>query len=89
MADDGFSGRKVALSDPALRAVDVTPSDSAELPHVSRAIYVGADGDIRVHMAGGGDPVTFQNVVAGMVYPIRARAVLATGTTAGAIIAIW
>lgn len=69
-------------------AAAVTPSDSVELTNVSRAIFVGGAGNLRVLMAGG-QTVTFTGVLAGALLPIRVRQVLSTSTTATSITAIW
>jgi hypothetical protein len=49
---------------------------------VTRAVYVGAAGDITARLAGDTGSVTFKLVPAGSTLPIRARQIFATGTTA-------
>lgn len=71
---------------PADRAEEVTPSDSAPLSRPCRALYVGGAGDLVVVTAGG-DTVTFADVPAGTVLPVRVVKVLAA-TTATAVVAI-
>ena len=63
---------------PAEYAEIVTPA-SADLPAITRAIYIAAAGNLTVLMAGKGNTatVTFNNVVAGSVLPIRARQITA------------
>lgn len=85
---DNFSGSSMQLDSPARSAAAVTPNDSADLPTSCRALYVGAGGDIKVTMAGG-DTVTFTSVPQGMVLPIRAARVWATGTTAASLVGVW
>lgn len=84
MADD-FSTYGTALDSPASNAIAVTPGVSA-LGNVTRALYVGAAGDVEVTMAGGGD-VTFSGVSAGTIIPIRATHVLTAA--GGSVIALW
>lgn len=84
---DKFRDRSSGLESPGHSAVEVAPSDLADLAVFSRALYVGQSGDLRVTTAGG-DVVTFTAVPAGIL-PMRVRRVHATGTTAGAIVAIW
>lgn len=72
---------------PAEHAAAVTPSDSAELAHESRGIYVGGEGNL-VLVTGMGETVTFANVPSGSLLPIRARRVL-EATTATNIVALW
>lgn len=86
MADD-FEDHQSGLSTPATRAQPITPGDGLDLPHVTRAIYVGGAGDLRVMMCAG-DVVTLAGAQAGMVYPLRLRQVLATGTTATGLVGL-
>lgn len=66
----------------------VTPSDSADLANVTRAIYVGGAGAIAV-VSPTGQTVTFSAVPVGTLLPIRAARVKATGTTATNLVALW
>lgn len=83
---DVFEGQGASLSSPAIDAVAVTPSDANDLAQVTRAIYVGSEGDLAVTMFSGAN-VTFTAVVG--VLPIRAKRVFSTGTTATGIVALW
>lgn len=79
-------------SNPALRAVSVTPNDSTDLSQVPRALYIGGAGDVEVHMSGepGTDTaVVFSAVPAGTILPIRPDRVLASNTTATLILALY
>jgi hypothetical protein len=75
---------------PAAFADEVTPSnEDFASGWYSRAIYVGGAGDLVVTMAGNRDKtVTFKDVPAGQVLPIRVAQVNA-GTTATDIVAIY
>lgn len=84
---DAFSGHVAGLTAPATLPEPVTPSDVEELTALSRAIYVGQSGDLRVRLVSG-PTVTFVNVQGGVLYPIRVRQVFATGTTAADIVAL-
>lgn len=66
----------------------IVPDDAADLPHVTRALYVGGGGDVAVRMMGGGEAV-FRNLQAGSLIPIRATRILAAGTTAGDLVGLW
>lgn len=72
---------------PGSNAFSVTPSDSADLDSVTRGIYVGATGDLKVTMMGGG-VVTFVSLVAGVIHPIMAQRIWSTGTTATDIVGV-
>ena len=75
------------LDSPYDNAAAITPSDSTDLGFVTRAIYVGQQGTLKVTMLGGGD-VTF-NCGQHLVLPIRATRVFATGTSANDLVALW
>jgi len=81
---DTFKNHLTGLRDPIESATEVTPNDSADLSIVSRAIYVGVAGNLRVTMLDG-SIVTFS--VGEGWHPIRVSRVWATGTTASAIVA--
>jgi hypothetical protein len=68
------------------RATAVTPSDGTELP--AGAIYVGGAGNVSV-VTEGGDTVTFSNVPAGFILPLRVTKVRSTSTTATNIVLLW
>lgn len=88
MATDTFDKQADTEWGPAQNAAAVTPSDSVDLTYTSRALYVGAAGDVKVTMNESGT-VTFVDVVAGTLLPIRVDRVFATGTTATDIVALW
>jgi len=64
----------------------VTLSDTVEIP-VTRALYVGAGGDIKVTMADG-QVVTFVGVPTGIILPIQVSKVMLT-TAATDILALY
>jgi hypothetical protein len=84
---DEFARHETGLTAPARAAAAITPSDSVPLANTTRAIYVGAPGDLRVRLASA-EVVTFAGVLAGVVYPLRVEQVLATGTTAGGLVGL-
>lgn len=86
-ASDDFQLLSLGLESPVVHAVEVVPDDDAELPQVTRAVYVGGDGDLAVTMKGG-ENVVLRNVGPGW-HPIRVRRVRATGTTATGIVGGW
>lgn len=88
MAIDMYKNMMGGLESPAREAVAITPDDSTDLGHTSRSLYVGTSGDIAVHMVGETSAVIFKAVASG-VLPIRVDRVLATGTTAGDLVALW
>ena len=67
----------------ATRAVVVSPGQDIT---PCRALWVGAQGDLIVTMAGNDSPVTFANAIG--IMPICVKRIEAS-TTAGAIIALY
>ena len=80
---------------PAAGAVAVTPSDTVNIPSgTCRALYIGGPTggqyvDVVVMPAGYSASVTFKNVPVGSILPVNATRVLATGTTATFIVALY
>jgi hypothetical protein len=81
-------GKDISQLGPARNAVAVTPNDGTDLTNVSRGIIAGSTGNISVNMSGSGSAVVIA-VVAGQLYPIAVSRILATGTSATGIVAIW
>jgi hypothetical protein len=88
MTLDTFRSFGRSLITPPEDAAAVEPSDSEALSHVTRALYVGGAGDVRLRVLGGGE-VTLSGLAAGSLVPIRAAQVFATGTTATALVGLW
>ncbi len=75
------------LSGPAIDAVAITPSDSADLASPVRGIYVGTSGDVKVTLISG-NAVVLKNLVAGVAHGLLVTRVWATGTSAANIVGI-
>ncbi len=88
MAIDTYKNTMGGLESPAREAMSVTPNDAVDITHTSRAIYVGVSGDITVHMADETTAVVFKSVPAGIL-PVRVDRILATGTSASDLVALW
>ena len=86
---DPFQGHAPGLTAPASRGFAVTPNDAADLARVSRGIYVGEGGDLRVLLANDDVPVTFPGLAGGMIHGLRLRRVFATGTTATGLVGVF
>lgn len=84
---DTYKNVYPGLESPITRAAEVAPDDATDLPYVTRALHVGAGGDLRVTLSGG-TTVTFAGLSAGW-HPIRVARVHATGTTAAGIVGAW
>ena len=79
----------VAPGAPITDAAAVTPSDSAALPNVTRYLYIGVTGNVKVDFHLSGTGVTLMALAAGVFHPLRVVKVYATGTTATNIVAAW
>lgn len=81
-AEDLLRTNSFTMNWPAEDAFVITPNDDEELSYVTRALYVGGEGDVCVVMAKGTEPIIFPGMAGGYEHPLRVRKVLATGTTA-------
>jgi hypothetical protein len=70
----------------SLRAI--TPSDSAELDFIPKALWIGGAGSITVQMLEDASTVQLTGCQPGQIIPIRVKKVMATGTTATGIVAM-
>lgn len=88
-AEDKFKFHVPGLDSPSSEYFAVTKGDTAaaDFPTVSRAIRVGASGDVVV-VRPDGAMVLFRNCYAGELLPIRAVRVMAAGTTAADLVAL-
>lgn len=68
--------------------IQVTPSDTLTFNETYRALYVGGAGNVSVRMLRDGAVLPFTGVLAGTLLPIQFDRVMATGTTATALLAL-
>ena len=66
----------------------MTPSDADDLPMATKALYIGTGGDLTLRSVESPADVTFRNLPDAAIIDVRVRAVRATGTTAGDIVAL-
>jgi hypothetical protein len=85
---DIYAHTTPGLTSPAIDGNMVVPSDSGDLAHVTRALYVGTGGQIAAQLVSG-STITLSAVPAGTLLPLRVRRVMATGTSAGDLVALW
>jgi hypothetical protein len=86
-AQDPFINTQGGLQSPCRSTFVITPSDTNELPFVTRAIYIGSAGNLTARLAGDTASVAFNGLAPGTVLPLRVRQIFATGTTAGMLLA--
>ena len=86
-ATDNFRTHAQGIVWPGSGAFAITPHDTNELTNVTRALWVGGAGNVKVTMENG-DTVTFSGVAAGTLLPLRVRLVFTTGTTATLMIGV-
>ncbi|MEI4488216.1 hypothetical protein V8J36_18640 [Frigidibacter sp. MR17.14] len=84
---DPFQSHAPSLQSPASHLMAITPNDSTDLAQVPRALNVAASGTVRMITQGGETADVY--VAAGIVFPLRPRRVMATGTTATGIRGLW
>jgi hypothetical protein len=72
-ATDTFVNLQGGLQSPPSSSFAITPSDTNELPFVTRSIYVGAGGDITLRLADDTGSVTLKAVPAGTMLQIHGR----------------
>lgn len=88
MFEDPFANSTDSLMAPASDCFAIAPSDSADLPRGTKALYVGMGGDITLLAVEGDSDVTLRNVIGGSILDLRVRAIRATGTTASDIVGL-
>ena len=81
---DPFQTYSTSPTSPISSGFDITPDDANDLPILPRAILLGGAGDVVVDFADG-TTLTLPALAEGVIYPIRAARIRATGTTATAI----
>ena len=75
------------MSDPSSQIFAITPHDSTNFSIETRGIYVGTTGDVVV-VTNDGTAVTFSNVPAGLILPVRAIRVNSTDTSASDLVGL-
>jgi hypothetical protein len=86
-APDAFIGNAPGLDSPATKWFAVTPDDNTDLQAKPRALWIGGAGNVAIN--NGSQTVTLQSVPAGTLLPLRPDRVMATGTTASGIVALY
>ena len=77
-----------AKTKPATMTADVTPSDATIYNPPMRGMFVGGSGVIKLLAQGDSAASTWQ-AFPGMYIPVEIKKVLATGTTATGLVALW
>lgn len=73
----------------ALNGFLVNPSDTNELPAVTRAIYIGTAGDIKLILKKDSEAIILKNVPSGALLPLRVVKIFAGKTTAEDIVGLF
>ncbi|MEM9700241.1 MAG: hypothetical protein AAF943_15790 [Pseudomonadota bacterium] len=81
-----FSNHEPEIIAPISAGEAATPG--TDFRSISRGIFIGGTGDIRLRMKNG-EELLFRNAQAGVVYPFQAQQVVASGTTASDIVALY
>lgn len=85
---DKFSSSQASMISSGENAFGITGNDGADLAQVTRGLYVGASGNVKVTLVGG-DTVTFVELAVGVIHPLRITRVWSTGTTATSIVGVY
>jgi hypothetical protein len=84
---DRFDNFADTLTSPARIAFAITPSDTASLTILPKAIVSGTSGTVTLQAADSDNDVVI-SCVAGQTLPIRARYIRATGTSATGLVGL-
>lgn len=80
------------MFDKYTKAAAVTLHDSNEISGFTGsgwdAVYVGVSGDVTMTLEGDSSAVLFKNMVQGTVYPLAAKVIKSTGTTATNVVVL-
>ncbi len=82
MQFDPFAGTGDSLVAPAKHVFTITPDALEDLPMATKALYIGSGGDLVMRAVDSEEDVTFANVAAGTILPIRVRAIRTSSTAA-------
>ena len=85
---DKYARTTNSLIAPAGSSFAVTPDDSAILPIIGKALYVGTGGDLTVQLVHDDNDRLFKNVPDGAILDLRVSHVRAAGTTAADIVGL-
>lgn len=88
MPQDKFEHVADGLTAPAEETFAISPDDNAELPQITKAIYVGDGGDVTLRASRSDIDTVFRNLPTGAILDVRVSAVRATGTTASNLIGL-
>jgi len=76
------------ITSPADSGTSITPDDNTDLLQSTRALWVGASGDIEVVLFNDTSSIILKNVPSGTMLPLIVKRVRATGTTATDIVGL-
>ena len=84
---DRYSSHNASFGAPAGFAFAVTPDDSNDLEEVTRGLFIGTAGNVKLTLRLGGT-VTLKNIPAGTLLPLRVTRIFATGTSAADLVGL-
>jgi hypothetical protein len=85
VATDNFAEHVDSINESLESFFAITPHDTNELAYVTRAVYVGAAGTLKIKGVNDSDWVTLTGLVSGVWHPIRVKAVHTDSTATGII----
>ncbi len=88
VAVDKFGSDPLTLSSTVQDMALITPDNVNDLPYVTRGIYVGTGGNIKLTTKAG-TTLIVPNLAGGAIYSFRVSRIWATSTTASNIVALY
>jgi hypothetical protein len=87
MADTYTQRQPLSPDEPAIGAVAISygSGDQDLSTYRVRGVYIGTAGNLKVDMADGTTAVTFSNLAAGAIYPLKVTKVYQTGSSAAGL----
>jgi hypothetical protein len=85
---DLYATYQGGLDSPALGGFDVTPHNTNVLSISTRGIMVAVAGNVKVTTVAG-DEIVLPALQPGVIYPMRAKIIWATGTTATGVVGLY
>jgi hypothetical protein len=87
---DNYPGQDAAITAPASDAGAITPANDALLARIPKGLHnAGTAGTIAVKFGSSSSPVVTFHLLQGHTLYIRPKIIMATGTTAGAVVALY
>ncbi len=88
MPFDNFDSALDSLVAPARNCFPIVPNDTANLPSLPKAIYVGSGGNVALRAVDSSQDAILFNLASASIIDVRAMIVRTTGTTASNLVGL-